>query len=87
MSSPQLEQLLARLYTDAELRRQFLDDPRAVAVSANLADDEVDAMCNIDRTGLRMAAVSFESKRAQYRRRSRLVVSVLLNIARRLSMR
>lgn len=69
MSSSQLEEFLARLYTDEGLRYQFLHDPLGVATAAKLNAEEVNAMCGIDQIGLQMAAVSFESKRAQYRRR------------------
>jgi len=85
MSSPELEQFLARLYTEAELRRRFLDDPRTVASAGNLSGDEVDALCGIDRIGLKMAAASFAAKRAQYRRRPRSILGMLLNLLRRLA--
>ncbi|MGZ3240623.1 MAG: hypothetical protein ACXWJK_09740 [Burkholderiaceae bacterium] len=70
MSSPQLEEFLARLYTNAVLREQFIRDPGTVASTANLTADEFVAMCNIDVAGLKMAAVSFAYKRESYRRKS-----------------
>jgi hypothetical protein len=68
MSSPQLETFLARLYTDTVLREAFLHDPRASAANAALADDDVEALCRIDRIGLQMAANSFAKKRESYRK-------------------
>jgi hypothetical protein len=63
MSAAALETLLARLYTDEALRRDFLRDPGAVARSAGLDEAQVRAMQAMDRTGLEMAAQSYSRKR------------------------
>jgi hypothetical protein len=63
MSAP-LEGFLARLYTDARLRRRFLADPAAVARAARLDEPSVQALVDIDREGLELAAESFARKRA-----------------------
>jgi hypothetical protein len=57
------EGFLARLYVDAEARRRFLADPRGEATRAGLAGDEVDALVDIDRVGLELAAASLARKR------------------------
>ncbi len=68
MSSPALESLLAKLYTDAEARARFLADMRREAERAGLSEAEAIALVDIDRTGLQMAAASYAHKRAQHRR-------------------
>jgi hypothetical protein len=61
--SPGFEAFLVRLYTDDELRRAFLVDPRAVARAAGLGEGEVAALAAIDRPGLELAARSLGAKR------------------------
>ena len=68
MSSPALETFLAMLYTDAETRARFLADMRGEAERAGLAEADVVALADIDRTGLQMAAASYAHKRARHRR-------------------
>jgi len=63
VSGQALEAFLARLYTDANARRNFLADPRGSAVRAGLEPSEVDGLAAIDRDGLELAARSFEKKR------------------------
>jgi hypothetical protein len=63
MSAQSVETLLARLYTDDELRRDFLRDPVAVARAAGLDEREARAMGAMDRAGLEMAAESYSRKR------------------------
>ena len=63
MSAAAVEILLARLYTDPEVRRDFLRDPAGVARAAGLEAGEVAAMQAIDRAGLEMAAESYRRKR------------------------
>ena len=74
MSAPALEALLARLYTDAGLRREFVDDPAGVAHREGLDERQAQRLCAIDRVGLAMAAESFSRKRAAHagKRRSLL---------------
>ena len=57
------EAFLARLYVDAEARRRFLADPRAEAAGADLGADEIEALVDIDRVGLALAAESYAHKR------------------------
>ena len=71
MNSARLEAFLAWLYTDRSLRDKFLREPETEARRAGLADDEVAALAAIDRTGLQMAAHSFEHKRAAHGRRAK----------------
>lgn len=65
MSAAAVEKLLARLYTDASLRREFLGDPRRVAGEAGLEKTEIEAFEAIDRLGLELAAESYERKRSE----------------------
>lgn len=64
MNSPQFENFLAKLYTDAEARARFMTDPRGEAVRAGLDDTQVAALVAMDFSGLGFAARSFEKKRA-----------------------
>jgi hypothetical protein len=61
--SPGFEGFLARIYADAEARRLFLADPDGEATRAGLAPEEAEALAAIDRTGLELAARSYERKR------------------------
>jgi len=63
VSAATVEALLARLYADPALRHEFLANARAVATRAGLEPKEIEAFVNIDRTGLEMAAESYERKR------------------------
>lgn len=65
MSAAAAEMLLARLYADASLRREFLRDPRRVAGDAGLDKKEIEAFAAIDRLGLELAAESYERKRSE----------------------
>ena len=67
MNNTTLESYLAVLYTDAATRNSFLADPAIVARNAGLSDADVEALVNIDRVGLQMAADSYAHKRAQHR--------------------
>lgn len=64
MSAAVLESTLARLYTDAEFRAQFLADPATALEQADLTTAERAAIINIDRDGLALAAASYARKRA-----------------------
>jgi hypothetical protein len=66
VSARTLEAFLARLYTDAALRREFLAEPLAAARRAGLKEREAAALAAIDRTGLELAAESYARKRAQH---------------------
>jgi len=63
VTTPAFEAFLTKLYVDQEARSEFLADPRAAASRAGLSEGECEALVAIDRTGLEMAAVSFERKR------------------------
>ena len=58
-----LQTYLARLYVDAHSRKRFLADPRGDAERHGLTPDAVDALAQVDRAGLELAADSFASKR------------------------
>jgi hypothetical protein len=64
MSARSVESLLARLYTDAVLRREFLADPQGLARREGLGDAEVAGMVAVDRECLELAAASYARKRA-----------------------
>ena len=57
------EALLARLYTDARARADFLAEPRAFGIAAGLDTEQVAALCRIDRVGLELMADSLQHKR------------------------
>ena len=64
VNSPRFETFLARLYTDAEARAQFVADPRGEALRAGLDEAQAAALAAMDFAGLGFAARSFEKKRA-----------------------
>jgi hypothetical protein len=57
------EALLARLYTDARARADFLAEPAAFGIAAGLDAEQVAALSRIDRVGLELMADSLEHKR------------------------
>ncbi|MBM3814255.1 MAG: hypothetical protein FJW20_21735 [Acidimicrobiia bacterium] len=65
MTGAAFEVFLARLYTDAELRRRFLDDPTGEASRAGLSAEETQSLEGIDRLGLELAAESYRRKRVR----------------------
>ena len=67
---PEFEAFLARLYTDTEVRRRFLQDPRGEAARSGMSAAECDALERVDRDGLELAARSFAQKRARKKQRS-----------------
>ena len=62
-SARQFEAFLARLYCDRDFLEEFMREPDRVIEEARLTERERQAAIAIDRTGLLMAARSFESKR------------------------
>jgi uncharacterized protein (UPF0276 family) len=58
-----LQAFLAQLYVDAAARERFLADPRREAQRRGLDGVAVDALAQIDRSGLELAAHSFDIKR------------------------
>jgi hypothetical protein len=63
MTTPRFERFLAGLYVDDDLRRRFVADPRAIAAAEGLGVQEIEALANIDMTGLELAARSYTAKR------------------------
>ncbi|HEX2825145.1 MAG TPA: hypothetical protein VHP37_02250 [Burkholderiales bacterium] len=63
MTTARFERFLASLYVDDDLRRRFAADPRACAHAAGLSSEEIEALMNIDTTGLELAARSYAAKR------------------------
>jgi pantoate kinase len=59
-----IERLLARLYTDPQLRERFLDDAAGVAQEAGLSPSEAEAVAQMSAQDLGIAARSYQSKRA-----------------------
>jgi hypothetical protein len=74
--SPQFEAFVARLYVDETLRRRFLADAKGEASRAGLSPTEIQAVERIDRTGLELAADSFEHKRRQRARTAHPVMAL-----------
>jgi pantoate kinase len=72
MSSPALEEFLARLYTDEPALAEFLRMPSETARAAGLNDAEVSALVGADHIGLVMAAASYCAKRERRKSRRRL---------------
>jgi hypothetical protein len=64
MSAQAVETLLARLYSEPQYRRTFLQAPRQTARAAGLDEAEAQALARIDRVGLELAAESYARKRA-----------------------
>ena len=65
MSSPRLEEFLARLFTDEASLAAFMRAPAETAHAAGLDDADVSAMVAADHVGLVMAAASYRAKRAR----------------------
>ena len=65
MSSPRLEEFLARLYTDEASLAAFIRAPAGIARAAGLDEADVSAMVAADHVGLVMAAASYRAKRAR----------------------
>jgi hypothetical protein len=62
MKGSGLEAFLAKIYVDSEARARFLSDPRGEADKAGLAEEEIQALENIDGVGLSLMAASLERK-------------------------
>ena len=72
MSSPALEESLARLYADEPVLAKFLQAPTEAARAAGVNDAEVSALANADYIGLVMAAASYRAKRERRKSRRQL---------------
>lgn len=55
--------LLARLFTDSQLREQFLEDPVAVGTSMGLDSGQAAALAALDPSGIQAFAESLDRKR------------------------
>ncbi len=73
MSSQSFETFLARLYSDTRYRESFLESPARVVQAAGLDEREQRAALEMDPTGLRMAARSYEFKRSGRKSRRSLL--------------
>jgi hypothetical protein len=71
MSSPRIEALLARLYTDDVALAAFVRSPVEAARAFGLDAGEAAALATVDGDGLVMAAASYGAKRAARKRRHR----------------
>jgi hypothetical protein len=69
MSAPTLELTLAKLYTDPDFRKAFLNDPNKALAQCKLSEEEHVALLAIDKAGLIMASHSYMHKR-QKRKKS-----------------
>lgn len=58
-----VEAILARLYADAALIEQFLEQPEGVGCAFGLTASEARQLADSDAVGLRFAAASFAAKR------------------------
>jgi len=65
------EDLLARLFTDAELRARFRRDPQAIGRELGLDEAALATLARADWVGLELAARSYSQKRETYARRKR----------------
>lgn len=63
MSAQTFELTLAKLYTDPNFRKLFLNDPQSALAQCELSSDEHTALLAIDKAGLIMASHSFMHKR------------------------
>ena len=65
-SDAAVEALLARLYTDPDLRASFAADPLAVGRSAGLPEERAAHLALLDRDGLTLTAASLDAKRTRH---------------------
>jgi hypothetical protein len=63
MSAPSFEITLAKLYTDPDFRKLFLENPVRVLSNCDLTEEERKDLMDIDKTGLLMASHSYYHKR------------------------
>ncbi len=70
MALAQTQALLARLFTDDDLRREFFDAPIAVATRFGLSMHDTQRLAGIDSREIEVFAQSLIGKRALYARRA-----------------
>lgn len=69
MSAQTLELTLAKLYTDPDFRKAFLNDPTNALTHCNLSEEEHAVLLTIDKAGLIMASHSYMHKRQKRKKR------------------
>ena len=70
-SAQACEDLLAQLFTDADLLARFKQDPQGVGRQLGLNDAASAAFAKTDWVGLELAARSYSHKREKYAARKR----------------
>jgi putative modified peptide len=70
-SAQACEDLLARLFTDAEFRARFRADPQAIGRELGLDEAALATLVQTDWVGLELAACSYAQKRETYAGRKR----------------
>lgn len=70
MALAETQALLARLFTDEDLRREFFESPIAVAPRFGLSMHETQRLASIDRREMEAFAQSLIGKRALYARKA-----------------
>jgi len=70
-SAQACEDLLARVFTDAEFRARFRRDPQAIGRELGLDDAALAMLARADWVGLDLAARSYSHKRESYAARKR----------------
>jgi hypothetical protein len=70
MALAKTQALLARLFTDDDLRREFFESPIAVAAQFGLSADDAQRLASLDRRQTEAFAQSLIGKRALYARRA-----------------
>ncbi|MFO1102335.1 MAG: hypothetical protein U1E20_05460 [Methylocystis sp.] len=79
MALAETQALLARLFTDDELRREFFEEPITVAARYGLGADEVQRLAALDRRETEAFAKSLIGKRTLYARRALPLTARLLS--------
>ena len=80
MTTPAFEAFLAEVYTKAEFRRRFLEDPQQMTAGWGLSPEEIAHLIEIDRVGLGLAAKTFARKRARAARKTSRHIQALRTI-------
>lgn len=66
--SSNLEEYLAKLYSQGSFRREFLESPGEMLLKSNLTAKECQALLDGDMVGIRLAGNIYSAKRGKYRR-------------------
>jgi hypothetical protein len=62
MSQEAVERVLGRAMTDAEFRRQLIDDARAACVDYDLTEEELDALDALDADSMKAFAGTLDAR-------------------------